>query len=104
MPDITTDKQARKNLPVFTGVIEYFPDAILEVALLSKVGNDQHNPGQPLHWAREKSTDQLDCMLRHAIEHGKKDVDGIRHMAKAAWRALAELQLEIERERNTTSV
>lgn len=97
--NITTDPKERKGYPIFTGVIEYFPDALLEVAKVSKLGNDQHNPGQPLHWAREKSTDQLDAAMRHMIEHGKIDTDGGYHLAKAAWRLLAELQLEIERER-----
>lgn len=92
------DAKERKMLPIFTGVIKYFPDALLAVAEVSRIGNDQHNPGQPLHWSRGKSTDQLDCMLRHAMEHGTVDTDGGRHMAKAAWRALAELQLEIERD------
>ena len=41
--------QGRKDHPVFTGVLMYFPDAIAAVAHVSKLGNDQHNPGQPLH-------------------------------------------------------
>lgn len=84
-----------------TGVLDYFPDAVAEVARCSKAGNDQHNPGQPLHWAREKSTDHADCLVRHLMERGTIDSDGIRHSAKAAWRALAILQLEIEKERET---
>lgn len=91
----------RKNHPVATGVLDYFPDAIMEVALCSKVGNDQHNPGQPLHWAREKSSDHADCAVRHLMDRGTIDTDGIRHSAKAAWRALALLQLEIEASWNT---
>jgi len=89
----------RKALPIFTGVFEYFLDALLEVAAVSKAGNDQHNPGQPLHWAKEKSQDQLNTALRHAAQHGTRDTDGRRHMGKACWRMLAELQLEIEAER-----
>lgn len=95
MPD---DYDGRKALPIWTGVVEYFPDALLEVAAVSKAGNDQHNPGQPLHWAREKSTDQLNTAARHMMQRGTKDTDGRRHLAKAAWRILAELQLEIEAE------
>lgn len=92
----------RKNYPLYLGLFKYFPDALLAVANVSKVGNDQHNPGEPIHWARGKSMDQLDCLLRHVMEAGTVDTDGIRHMAKAAWRALAELQLEIERDATTT--
>lgn len=90
------DKQERKNLPLCTGVLDYFPDAIAAVAATSKAGNDQHNPGQPLHWAKEKSTDHADCILRHLVDRGTLDTDGIRHSAKVAWRALALLQIEIE--------
>jgi hypothetical protein len=73
----------------------------LAVAAISQVGNDQHNPGEPLHWARHKSTDQLDAATRHLIDHAKGirfDDDGGRHLAKAAWRILAELQLNLEAE------
>ena len=91
-------KQARKAIPIATGVLDYFPDALAAIAEVSKTGNDQHNPGEPLHWAREKSTDQADCLIRHFLERGKLDDDGGRHSAKMAWRALALLQLEIEAE------
>ena len=92
------DAKARKALPLTTGVLDYFPDALAAVAHCSKVGNDQHNPGQPLHWARGKSMDHADCITRHLIERGTVDTDGVRHSAKLAWRALALLQIEIEAE------
>ena len=79
-------------------VLDYFPLAIAEVAKCSKAGNDQHNPGQPLHWAKGKSTDHADCIPRHLIDRGTFDTDGIRHSAKLAWRALALLQIELENE------
>ena len=88
----------RKDLPIATGVIDYFPLALGAVAELSKKANDQHNPGMPLHWARGKSKDHADCLMRHFIERGTTDTDGIRHTAKVAWRALAMLQEEIEKE------
>lgn len=78
--------------------MDYFPDALVAVAHVSWAGNNQHNPGQPLHWAREKSTDQADTMIRHYLQRGLIDTDGMRHTAKMAWRALAMLQLEIEGE------
>lgn len=93
------DAAARKAQPVARGCLDYFPDALLAVAELSQVGNDQHNPGQPLHWAKEKSTDEADALLRHLIDRGTRDTDGQRHSAKVAWRALALLQREIEAER-----
>jgi hypothetical protein len=90
------NSQERKDRPIARGVLDYFPDALAEIALVSKTGNDQHNPGQPLHWAKEKSTDHADCIIRHLIDRGKIDTDGMRHSAKVAWRALALLQIEIE--------
>jgi hypothetical protein len=94
---LPTDARARKNVPIYSGVLRYFPDALAEVAACSKKGNDQHNPGAPLHWDRGKSGDELDALTRHLMEAGTVDTDGIRHSAKVAWRALANLQKEIER-------
>ena len=95
---LPTDAQERKDIPVFSGVLNYFPLALLEVAKCSKAGNDQHSPGQPLHWDRSKSGDELDALTRHLIEAGTIDSDGIRHSAKIAWRALANLEKELEME------
>jgi dATP/dGTP diphosphohydrolase len=93
------DAGKRKAIPLATGCIDYFPDALAAVAELSRIGNDQHNPGKPLHWDRSKSTDEADCLMRHFVERGTRDTDGVRHSAKVAWRALALLQKEIEAER-----
>lgn len=90
----------RKACPITTGVLDYFPLAIAEVARTSWIGNEQHNPGQPMHWARDKSEDHADCISRHLIERGRIDSDGLRHSAKLAWRALALLQMELEAERS----
>jgi len=87
----------RKHKPVFTGVLKYFPDAIMEVARCSWAGNQQHHADKPLHWDRDKSNDHLDALARHLIQAGQMDDDNIRHSAKVAWRALANLQLEIEK-------
>ena len=85
------DAKKRKQRPVFTGVIKYFPKAIMEIANVSLAGNEQHHPDKPLHWDRNKSTDDFD-----AIDAGTIDSDGIRHTAKVAWRALACLEKELE--------
>ncbi len=87
----------RKDVPLARGLLDYFPDALAAVARHSKQGNDKHNPGQPLHWSREKSGDHADCIARHLAGRGKRDAaDGSRHSIGLAWRALALLQLEIE--------
>ena len=93
-----TGAAERKALPLASGVLDYFPDALMAVAECSRVGNEQHNPGQPLHWAKEKSTDEADALLRHLIDRGTVDTDGVRHSAKVAWRALAMLQRELDAE------
>lgn len=95
---LPADPAERKGIPITTGVIDYFPLALAEVARVSKAGNDQHNPGQPLHWSKGKSTDHADCIPRHLIDRGARDADGQRHTAKLAWRALALLQIELEDE------
>jgi hypothetical protein len=95
---LPTDAKAREEFPVATGSLDYFPKAIAEVALLSKIANEQHNPGEPMHWSKGKSTDHANKLLRHFMERGKRDSDGMRHRAKVAWRALADLEMEIEAE------
>lgn len=93
---LPTGAADRKAIPIVSGCLDYFPDALADVARLSKIGNDQHNPGEPLHWARGKSGDEADTAVRHLMERGRIDFDGVRHSTKAAWRALANLQKELE--------
>jgi hypothetical protein len=89
----------RKETPIFSGVLMYFPDAIREVAQCSLKGNEQHHSDKPLHWDRSKSGDELDALTRHLMDAGTLDTDGVRHSAKIAWRALANLQKEIENDK-----
>ena len=86
--------KSRKGIPVFSGVLKYFPNALKEVAKCSKAGNDQHHPDKPLHWDMSKSTDEYDALTRHLIDHtiNPIDDDGVLHLAKVAWRALAGLE------------
>ena len=86
----------RKARPIYTGVLRYFPDALMAVAHCSQVGNDQHNPGQPVHWDKSLSSDEADALVRHLLKAGTLDTDGVRHSAKVAWRALALLQRELD--------
>src|SRR5690242_13364230 len=99
MTEMTREEQERayrKSLPMASGLLDYFPDALALVSYVSKLGNDQHNPGEPLHWARGKSNDHADCIIRHLVDRGKMDSDGVTYTAKVAWRALALLQEELE--------
>lgn len=86
----------RKAVPMVSGLLDYFPAALIAVAAVSKIGNDQHNAGQPIHWERGKSGDEADALFRHLVDRGLVDTDGVRHSAKVAWRALALLQKELE--------
>ena len=90
------DSAARKRVPLTTGCLDYFPDALKAVARLSLIGNDKHNPGEPLHWSREKSADHADCITRHMTDRGTVDDDGELHEVKVAWRALAQCQIAEE--------
>lgn len=96
---LPSDSKERKEIPLFSGLMRYFPDALAEVAAVSFKGNEKHNPGEPLHWSRGKSNDHADCAARHLMESGTIDEDGDRHSAKLAWRSLALLQIEIEEAR-----
>ncbi len=96
--ELPNDAQARKAIPLATGLLDYFPSALVAVAALSAKGNDQHNPGTPLHWDRAKSGDEADALMRHLMQRGTVDTDGVLHSAKVAWRALAMLQKELEAE------
>lgn len=95
---VVTDSQRRKDTPMCTGVLDYFPDALASVARVSKRGNEKHNPGQPLHWSRGKSNDHADCVIRHMATREEIDPEnGETHLANAAWRVLALLQLQQEK-------
>jgi hypothetical protein len=95
---LPTDPAKRADYPMANGLLDYFPNALAEVSRLSKVANDQHNPGQRMHWSRGKSTDHANKIVKHLVDRGKLDTDGVRHSAKVAWRALALLQEELERD------
>lgn len=102
---LETTSAERKMMPIAAGVLDYFPDAIAEVARVSFLGNAKHNPGEAIHWARGKSMDHADCIARHLVERGGFDtveIDGvvhqIRHSGSLAWRSLALLQEELEAE------
>jgi len=88
----------RKGMPVFTGVLKYFPDALKAVSQCSLAGNDQHHPEKELHWDKTKSFDNEDALVRHLIDHSQNpmDDDGILHLTKTAWRSLAALQIYLE--------
>lgn len=96
---LNTTSEERKKYPMARGLLDYFPDALAEVAKVSYLGNEKHNPGEELHHARGKSMDHADCIVRHLVGRGGFDGD-VRESAALAWRALALLQEELEKEMN----
>lgn len=102
---LPTDSAERKNYPILSGCLKYFPAALAGVANVSKRGNDKHNPGQDLHHARAKSMDHGDCVLRHlmdtedlliSFERNENTATPEQILLEAdqmAWRALAYTQM-----------
>ncbi len=83
LPD---NPEARKAIPIFSGFVKYFPNAIAAVAKHSFIGQQQHHPDKPLHWDKSKSQDELDALMRHIIEEDWEAV---------AWRAMANLERKL---------
>jgi hypothetical protein len=99
---LPTDRDARNALPIWDGVLMYFPDVWAEIAKVSVIGNKQHGLGAKLYFDHNVSTDHLNKVMRHCLDHATgtiMDTDETYHMAKAAWRSLAELQMTILRDR-----
>lgn len=99
---LPTQNDARKMIRAFSGFVRYFPDAMALVAVLSKVANEQHNPGVPMHWAKEKSTEELDSLANHLMDIGSKgelsmDEDRVLDAIKVAWRGMANLQRLVDK-------
>ena len=94
---VLADDGNRESYPLYDGLFAYFPAALCEVARWSKVGNDKHNPGEPLHWSREKSTDHQNKILRHLLDYDQTEENGFIEAVPLAWRALALLQTELEK-------
>lgn len=95
--DLKAISAARKAQPIATGVLAYFSRALAAVAEVSRKGNEKHNPGEALRWAKEKSTDEADACVRHicdALREGPMalDAEGVPHLRSAAWRMLAWLE------------
>ncbi len=92
--------KTRKEIPMFRGLLAYFPRALRYVAQVSMAGNNQHHPDKPLHWDKDKSTDEEDALIRHLtdVASGEEmDTDGILHRGKVAWRGLSQLERYLEK-------
>jgi hypothetical protein len=120
MPYIPDGDQERKDAPMFRGLLGYFPAALFEVAAHALDSDRKHNADRPPSegpiWARGKSGDHEDCLIRHLIDAGPRrsllsllpewllaKVPGSSardarryHLRCLAWRALALLQEDCE--------
>ena len=93
MSTLPFDAKERKSIPIYTGFVGYFPKAIAEVSKISLLGGIQHGQtAETLHWDRSKSGDELDALMRHVID---------KDWAQVAWRAMANLEKQIEKEQQT---
>lgn len=101
MSHLLDDRTAaqRKDVPLYRGFVQYFPDAMCAVAELSMLASKQHGHTE-IHWDKNKSNDHLDCLLRHLVQADEYDTDGVLHATKVAWRAMAHLQIVLDRERD----
>lgn len=68
---LPTDSEARKDVPLLSGCMNYAPAALAWFARISVKGDRKHNPenaGNPPFHARGKSMDHGDCIVRHTID------------------------------------
>jgi hypothetical protein len=96
----------RKEVAVARGLYAYFPDALALIARHSVRSNEKHNPGEPVRWSREKSSDHEDCIARHsiAVAVDENSLDGGEpHIVCRAWRTLAALQIWAEKQHASPS-
>lgn len=92
---LPTDSGARNALPIWDGLIAYFPDVWAEIAKVSVKGARQHHLPK-LGWDTHVSTDHRNKVLRHMLDDAfgaPVDADDCYHLAKAIWRLCAQLQL-----------
>src|SRR3546814_17711213 len=81
------DSDARKEYPVYSEFLQYFPAAIAAIAHHSYKGNQKHNPGQTLHHDRAKSGDEPAALTSHLTEDD---------LVCMAWRPLSMLTQTLE--------
>ncbi len=86
----------RKAVPLYRGFMLYFPDAMCAVAELSWLASKQHGHNE-MHWEKGKSSDHADCLVRHLLQADQYDTDGVLHATKVAWRAMANLQVTLDK-------
>ena len=94
------------KIPVWQGFLNYFPRAVLAVALVSEYGKRKYAPDESVFnsgWrdVPEGLNRYLDADARHMVKRaistlGEYDEEsGMAHLAHKAWNAMAELERAI---------
>lgn len=92
-------KHDQGKSPVVRGALHYFPRALMEVGVVSKVGAEKYA------WDGWRFVDDaferyLDALGRHLLLMSKESHDQETHMlhlAHVAWNALALLEMKLEK-------
>lgn len=97
---MTGKKYDGGKAPLWQGCMDYFPDALLAVALISKYGLEKYELEYADHnWKQVEGAlpRYLDADGRHLLKVNDYDPESqMLHAAHHAWNALAALQLILE--------
>lgn len=90
-------QQKAGKIPVWQGVLQYFPRALTAIGEVSRFGAKKHNDGvMPTEWRRYSAVTYSDSLIRHLLAENEGQVldpeSGLLHAAHAAWNALARLE------------
>lgn len=78
--------------PIYRGVINYFPEALKQVALVSEFGASKYS-WKGWETVPDGINRYSDALLRHIMAEGHDADSKMLHAAHAAWNALAVLEL-----------
>ncbi len=93
--------QKAAKVPVFQGVFQYFPKALMAIGEVSRFGAAKHNKGvMPTEWRRFPAVIYSDSLMRHVLAETQGQINdpesNLLHAAHAAWNALARLELVLD--------
>jgi hypothetical protein len=99
----TPAEQKAAKIPVWQGVLQYFPKALMAVGDVSRFGARKHNGGvMPTEWRRFPAPIYSDSLIRHLLAESQGEIkdpeSGLLHAAHAAWNALARLEKLLDSE------
>src|SRR6266853_2098423 len=97
----TPNEQKAAKIPVWQGVLQYFPKALIAIGDVSRFGARKHNGGiMPTEWRRFPASVYSDALIRHLLAESQGEMkdpeSGLLHAAHAALNALARLEKALE--------